>query len=51
MRSKLVNGKKISYILGWDCHGLPIELKVEKMYGNKWKNFGPLEVRKSGAKL
>ncbi|XP_060879352.1 isoleucine--tRNA ligase, mitochondrial [Metopolophium dirhodum] len=50
IRSKLVNGKKISYIPGWDCHGLPIELKAEKIHGNRWKNFGPLEIRKSARK-
>ena len=26
----LLTGKKILYIPGWDCHGLPIERKVEK---------------------
>ncbi|XP_060838287.1 isoleucine--tRNA ligase, mitochondrial [Rhopalosiphum padi] len=50
VRYKLVNGNKINYIPGWDCHGLPIELKAEKIHGNKWKNFGPLEVRKSARK-
>ncbi len=25
---QLLQGKKVTYIPGWDCHGLPIELKV-----------------------
>ena len=27
-RYKLLQGHKVRYIPGWDCHGLPIELKV-----------------------
>lgn len=27
---KLLNGYEISFVPGWDCHGLPIELNVEK---------------------
>lgn len=27
-RSRVLDGKKISYVPGWDCHGLPIELKA-----------------------
>jgi len=27
-RYKIQSGKRVSYIPGWDCHGLPIELKA-----------------------
>ncbi|EPX71978.1 isoleucine-tRNA ligase [Schizosaccharomyces octosporus yFS286] len=27
-RWKLLNGRQIRYVPGWDCHGLPIELKA-----------------------
>ncbi|CAG8632578.1 12489_t:CDS:10, partial [Funneliformis caledonium] len=27
-RYKVLNGHKVNYIPGWDCHGLPIELKA-----------------------
>jgi isoleucyl-tRNA synthetase len=27
-RWEMMNGKKVRYVPGWDCHGLPIELKV-----------------------
>lgn len=46
-----MNGNKINYVPGWDCHGLPIELKAEKVHGSKWKNFGPLKIRQNGKKL
>ncbi len=32
-KSKLLEGYKINFIPGWDCHGLPIELNVEKKKG------------------
>lgn len=48
LRHKLVNGLRINYVPGWDCHGLPIELKVEKLNENKWNNFSPIEIRKKG---
>lgn len=30
VRSQYIMGKKVEYIPGWDCHGLPIESQVEK---------------------
>lgn len=33
IRSKSLCGFDAPYIPGWDCHGLPIELMVEKLYG------------------
>jgi isoleucyl-tRNA synthetase len=27
-RYQLLRGRKVRYVPGWDCHGLPIELKV-----------------------
>lgn len=29
-RYHMLKGRKVSYVPGWDCHGLPIELKVRK---------------------
>ena len=29
------NGEVADYVPGWDCHGLPIELKVDKELGSK----------------
>eukprot|EP00127_Corallochytrium_limacisporum_P002627 Clim_evm63s134 gene=Clim_evmTU63s134 len=28
IRTQLLSGKKVHYVPGWDCHGLPIELKA-----------------------
>ncbi len=33
VRSKLMSGFRAPYVPGWDCHGLPIELQVEKKIG------------------
>ncbi|HEX7326482.1 MAG TPA: isoleucine--tRNA ligase [Rhodanobacteraceae bacterium] len=33
VRSKLLSGLRSPYVPGWDCHGLPIEVAVEKKYG------------------
>jgi isoleucyl-tRNA synthetase len=33
VRNKNMSGFCSPYIPGWDCHGLPIELQVEKKYG------------------
>lgn len=33
MKSRLLSGFNTPYIPGWDCHGLPIELNVEKKVG------------------
>ncbi len=33
VRSKTFSGYNAPYVPGWDCHGLPIELKVEKEIG------------------
>ena len=33
VKSRLLAGFKSPYIPGWDCHGLPIELQVEKKVG------------------
>lgn len=33
VKSQTLGGKDAPYIPGWDCHGLPIELKVEEKVG------------------
>ncbi|MDE2177510.1 MAG: isoleucine--tRNA ligase [Xanthomonadaceae bacterium] len=33
VKSKLLAGYRAPYVPGWDCHGLPIEIAVEKKYG------------------
>ena len=38
VRTQTLLGKDAPYVPGWDCHGLPIEWKVEELYRKKKKN-------------
>ncbi len=38
IRFHQMNGKDSVYVPGWDCHGLPIEWKIEEEYKKKKKN-------------
>jgi isoleucyl-tRNA synthetase len=38
IRSQTMMGKDAPYIPGWDCHGLPIEWKIEEKYRAKGKS-------------
>ena len=38
VRSQQMMGKDSRYVPGWDCHGLPIEWKIEEQYRAKGKN-------------
>jgi len=42
VKSKTLDGFDAPYVPGWDCHGLPIELQVEKKHG---KNIPPAQFR------
>ncbi|MET0936955.1 MAG: class I tRNA ligase family protein, partial [Luteibacter sp.] len=33
VKSKLMAGYRAPYVPGWDCHGLPIEIAIEKKFG------------------
>ena len=39
VKSKLLSGFDAPYVPGWDCHGLPIELAVEKKFGKVGDKF------------
>jgi len=45
VKSKTMAGYRAPYLPGWDCHGLPIETKVEKELGGKGK-VPPAEFRR-----
>jgi isoleucyl-tRNA synthetase len=47
VKSKTMAGFDSPYIPGWDCHGLPIEIKVDEQLGRKKLEMHPLEVRKA----
>ena len=38
VRTQQMSGKDSIYVPGWDCHGLPIEWKIEEQYRNKGLN-------------
>ena len=38
VRTQTLLGKDAPYVPGWDCHGLPIEWKVEEEYRKKKLN-------------
>ncbi len=48
VRTQSLLGKDAPYVPGWDCHGLPIEWKVEELYRKQKKNkdeVDPVEFR------
>lgn len=46
VKSKNLSGFDAPYVPGWDCHGLPIELNVEKKVGKAGVKVEPAEFRK-----
>ncbi|HSY90045.1 MAG TPA: isoleucine--tRNA ligase [Candidatus Binatus sp.] len=44
-KSKTMAGFDAPYVPGWDCHGLPIEIKVDKELGGKKLQMRPIDVR------
>ncbi len=47
VRSRSMFGKDAPYRPGWDCHGLPIELKVDRDLGAKKREMSPLAFRQA----
>ena len=45
VKSRLLAGFRAPYIPGWDCHGLPIEIAVEKKYGKAGDKLDRAEFR------
>ena len=43
-RSKGMLGFNSAYVPGWDCHGLPIEWKIEEQYRAKGKDKNDVEI-------
>src|SRR4051812_21443822 len=46
VKSRRMSGFDAPYVPGWDCHGLPIELQVEKNLGSKKHEITKTEMRK-----
>jgi isoleucyl-tRNA synthetase len=45
VKSKTMNGFDAPYLPGWDCHGLPIELNVEKKAGKPGQKISAEDFR------
>jgi len=45
VKSRTMAGFDSPYVPGWDCHGLPIEIKVDEALGRKKLEMDPLAVR------
>ncbi len=45
VKSRNMSGFDAPYVPGWDCHGLPIEIKVDSQLGRKKLDMDPLAVR------
>jgi isoleucyl-tRNA synthetase len=43
VKSKTLSGFDAPYVPGWDCHGMPIEVQIEKQHG---KNLPPQETQR-----
>lgn len=49
---QLLKGSKVRYVPGWDCHGLPIELKVlQSMSSKEREALTPITLRKKAAEF
>ncbi|MGK2889745.1 MAG: isoleucine--tRNA ligase [Candidatus Malihini olakiniferum] len=47
VKSKGLSGYDSPYVPGWDCHGLPIELKVEQLIGKPGEKVSAAEFRQA----
>jgi isoleucyl-tRNA synthetase len=47
VKSRTMLGYDAPYVPGYDCHGLPIELHVERKLGEKKANMPPLSIRRA----
>ncbi len=47
VKSMQMSGMDAPYVPGWDCHGLPIEINVEKELGKKKREMDIVSIRKA----
>ena len=45
IKTKTMQGFRAPYLPGWDCHGLPIEIKVDQLLGKKKRELSIIEIR------
>ncbi|KAI1137261.1 isoleucyl-tRNA synthetase [Hypoxylon sp. FL0543] len=49
LRVKIQQGRRVDYVPGWDCHGLPIEHKV--LENSEGAKLTPVEIRRAARNL
>src|SRR5262245_25091970 len=47
VRTRRMAGHDAPYQPGWDCHGLPIELQVDRDLGSRKKDLSPVAFRQA----
>lgn len=51
-RYQMMQGRKVTFVPGWDCHGLPIELKVlQSMKAKERQGLTPVALRQRAAEF
>jgi len=45
LKSRSMTGRYVDFIPGWDCHGLPIELQVDRRLGAKKREMTRTQIR------
>ena len=43
VKTRQMNGYDAQYVPGWDCHGMPIEIQIEKQYGKSLPTMDVLQ--------
>ncbi len=51
LKSRVMMGFDVPYIPGYDCHGLPIEKKVEEELGKKRFEMSAMQIRRAARKF
>jgi len=49
-RSRLLKGGRVQYVPGWDCHGLPIEIKALQSQDD-YTTMKPTDIRAAARRL
>ena len=51
VRWATLRGYDSPYLPGWDCHGLPIERKIQERLGDRWRDTPLPEIRRMAREL
>uniref|UniRef100_A0A183DD34 tRNA-synt_1 domain-containing protein n=1 Tax=Gongylonema pulchrum TaxID=637853 RepID=A0A183DD34_9BILA len=51
VRCQIYRGNRVLYRPGWDCHGLPIEMKIAKNTQQFLQKMSPIDIRKTARQI